>query len=82
MDLEPEAIEDPCQTNPGKQVTGATKARNDLKWESFREDVQEIYLNDDQSLATTQQVIAEKYDFKARYVLIFSSWLQSREYRR
>lgn len=43
-----------------------TKARNDLKWQALCPEIHKLYIEEDNSLQKTREVIAEKHKFEAR----------------
>ena len=66
MDSDTEMIDPPNEVKPKKPNTGTTKARNDMKWEALRDEIRQLYMDEDQTLLATRNAIAEKHGFKAR----------------
>jgi len=48
----------------------STLEKNNQEWQSFREEIYQIYMNENNTLSVTMRKIEEKFHFKKRFVVI------------
>ncbi len=57
---------EPKVVEGGASVNHSTKARNDLKWDSYKDEIRRMYVNEGRPLSVTQQEIERRFGFQKR----------------